>query len=482
MSDGEIINLDLAIIGSGAAGLAAALTAAEGGTKVGIFEKQRSLGGASNFFEGIFAVESEMQRNEYITYSRDEAFKAMMEYNHWRANPRLVRAIVNESAETISWLQKLGVEFKITINIPDAPRTYHLIKGEGSTVIKALATAAREKGAQIRLGTTVKQILRQGEKITGIVAEADEEEFRISAPAVVVASGGYINNKDWVKKYSGLDLGVNLIPFGNVDKMGEGIRMAWEVGAAEEGLGILELLRMGPLGPETINKGNLMCAVAQPTLWVNERGERFCDESVTFNETSEGNICARYKQKCSYNLFDESIKENWLRFGIVKNLARENPPGTRLTNFDVELKSALEKGNKEVFVADSIEELAGKIGIDPAALKATVDEYNRFCDKGHDDLFAKDPQYLQPLTKPKFYAIKAYTGCLGTLGGIKINHRAEVVDKNGKVIPGLYAAGCDAGGMWGDSYSIVTNSGGCSAFALNSGRIAGKSILKYIGK
>jgi fumarate reductase flavoprotein subunit len=146
------------------------------------------------------------------------------------------------------------------------------------------------------------------------------------------------------------------------------------------------------------------------------------------------------------------------------------------------MKSALEKGNKEVFVAGSIEELAGKLGIDPAVLKATVDEYNRLCDKGHDDLFAKDPKYLQPLTRPDFYAIKAYTACLGTLGGIKINHRTEAIDKNGKVIPGLYAAGCDAGGMWGDSYSIQVSSGMCSAFALNSGRLAGKNALKYIGR
>jgi fumarate reductase flavoprotein subunit len=482
MGDGEMIKTDVAVIGSGVAGLAAALTAAEGGARAIILEKQRSLGGTSNFFEGIFAAESELQKNEYITYSRDDAFQAMMKYSHWRSNPLLVRAIVNESAESISWLQQLGVEFKMWHNIPDSPRTYHLIKGEGSTVIKALASRAKEKRVEIRLGTIVKRILKQGDKITGLIAEADEQELQVSAPVVLVATGGYINNKDWVKKYAGLDLGVNLMPFGNVDKMGEGIRMAWEAGAAEEGMGILELLRMGPVGPETINKGNLTCAAGQPTIWVDMQGKRFCDESVTFDETAVGNICAKYKERYSYNLFDESIKEYWMKSGIDKNLARENPPGTRLTNLDMEIKSALEKGNKEVFVAGSIEELAGKMGIDPAVLKATVNEYNQFCHKHHDDTFAKDPKYLQPLTRPNFYAIKAYTASLGTLGGIKINQRAEALDKNGKVIPGLYAAGNDAGGMWGDSYSFIVNSGGCSAFALNSGRIAGKNILKYLGK
>ena len=120
---------DVAVIGSGGTGLAAALTAAEGDAKVILFEKQRSLGGSTNFFEGTFAVESDMQREKYITYSRDEAFRAMMEYSHWRANARLVRTIVNESAETISWLLRRGVVFSdITINMPDEPRTYHVPK------------------------------------------------------------------------------------------------------------------------------------------------------------------------------------------------------------------------------------------------------------------------------------------------------------------------------------------------------------------
>ena len=82
------INADIVVIGSGATGLTAALSAAEGGASVIVFEKQRSLGGTSNFFQGTFAVESGLQRERYITYSRDDAFKGIMEYSHWRANAR----------------------------------------------------------------------------------------------------------------------------------------------------------------------------------------------------------------------------------------------------------------------------------------------------------------------------------------------------------------------------------------------------------
>jgi fumarate reductase flavoprotein subunit len=475
---------DVVVIGSGASGLAAAVTAAGGGAKVILFEKQRSLGGSSNFFEGIFAVESDMQRQRYITYSRDQAFKNIMEYSHWRANARLVRAFVNESAETIAWLQKQGVEFiDATINMPDAPRTYHIVKGTGEAVVKMLATRAKEKGVDLRLATPVKKILREGERITGVIAETEDgEDIQVAAKAVVIASGGYANNKEWIKKYTGFDLDINVIPIGNVGKMGDGIRMAWEVGAAEEGTSVLEMFRIGPTGPDFPMKNPIEFVTTQPDLWVDPSGQRFCDEGIAFYDTSVGNANARIKEGYTFSIFDDSIIQRIHEKGIDRNVAVDNFPGSRPVNFDKELNAALKRGTTEIFVADSVEELAEKIGIEPAVLRATVDEYNSFCEKGHDDLFAKDLKYLWPLKGPKFYAVKAHTIFLGTKGGIKINHNMEVVDKKGKVIAGLYAGGFDAGGMWGDSYPINVASGASSGFALNSGRIAGKNILKYIGK
>ena len=97
-------------------------------------------------------------------------------------------------------------------------------------------------------------------------------------------------------------------------------------------------------------------------------------------------------------------------------------------------------------------------------------------------MFAKDPKFLWPLRGPKYYAVKARTVCLGTMGGIKINEKAEVIDRKERVIPGLYAAGFDAGGMYGYSYPIQHSSGLASAFALNSGRIAGKNASIYINR
>jgi fumarate reductase flavoprotein subunit len=478
--------IDIVVVGSGSTGMVAALTAVEGGAKVILLEKMRSMGGVSNFAEGMFAAESDMQRQQYVSYTCDDAFKTIMEYSHWRANPRLVRAFVNESAATITWLQQQGVEFvEVTTNMPGGPLVWHILKGpdreRGSFMIKTLASKAKEKGVDFRLATPVKKLIKEGGKITGVIAGEDDKEVQINAKAVIVATGGYANNKEWIKKYAGFDLGVNLTPIGNVDKMGDGIRMAWEIGAAEEGTGVLQLLRGGPvLGAGLSFIGPLESASNQPGLWVSQDGERYCDESIQGNFAFDGNAMARQKGKSVFAIFDESLVRHWMENGTDLGTGRIFPPGSRL-NIGEALKEVLETKAPDVFATDSAEGLARAMGLNPTVLKATIEEYNRFCAKGHDDLFAKDPKYLRPLKGPKFYALKCNLVFLGTLGGIKINHKMEVVDKKENPIPGLYAGGMDAGGIYGDSYDVKT-CGGTLAFGVNSGRIAGKNALKYIGK
>ena len=224
------LTTDVVVVGAGGSGLAAAVAAAEGGARVIVFEAKAIAGGTTNFPMGAFAVESNMQKERNITLTRDEAFELMMDYSHYRANARLVRAFVDKSASTIEWLQQQGVEFsEPSTTVPGAPKTWHLIKGRGGALVKALVTKAKEKGVDIRLNAPVKKIVKEGNRIAGVIAEEDGKPVSVKAKAVIVATGGYGGNKEWVKKYTGFEIGIDMFPRVDVGLMGDGLQMAWDV-------------------------------------------------------------------------------------------------------------------------------------------------------------------------------------------------------------------------------------------------------------
>jgi fumarate reductase flavoprotein subunit len=362
-------------------------------------------------------------------------------------------------------------------------RVWHVLEGphraKGAAMNRRLAEEAVNRGVQILLDIPVKSILKEQGRLVGVSAEKDGETVQITSKAVLIATGGYGNNKEWLKKYAGFDLGIDLFPLGNTNKTGDGIRMAWEAGAAEEGMGVLQLGRGGPVHTGVETTGLLEIACSQPYIRVNQFGLRYCDENIQPNFTFDGNALVRQKGRYSYSIFDESAKQYWHDLGVDLGAGFRLLPGTPI-DIDDDLKILMEKGNNDVFVADSLEELATKMGVNPNVLRSTVDEYNRFCEKGHDDLFAKDPKYLRPLRGPRFYALKGYVLFIGTLGGIKINEKMEVLDREEESIPGLYAGGLDAGGMYGDSYDLSYSPGGTLGFAVHSGRIAARYAVEFV--
>lgn len=470
------INLeaDIVAVGGGGAGLSAALIAAHGGASVILFERMAGVGGCTTFAEGMFAAESRMQFSKNMVVERDVVFKRHMEATNWRADPRLVRAFINKSASTIDWLQGLGVEFiEATALYPGGPRTWHTINGYGAAMVKVLLKKAREAKVRIMTKITAKKLIKDGDRIVGVIAEDREgSTIRVNAKAVVIADGGFANNKEMLEKYT--NAGPNLLPMGNENKMGEGIQMAWEAGAASEGTDVLQLIT--PVVRSERGITHLAAALCQPNLWVNKMGERYCDEAL-FQFPLIGNALANQKDQIMFHIFDETTKDYMKENGIDSGMGMYVPSTTKLVDIDADLKRGADDG--EVFMAGSVERLAEKIDVDADALKTTVDEYNRFCDKGHDDLFSKDPRFLQPVRTPKFYAIRGFPSFTGTLGGIKINYRTEVLNRDFEVIPGLYAAGNCAGGMYGDSYDS-SSAGTALGFAINSGRMAGESALTYI--
>ncbi|MFC1863233.1 FAD-dependent oxidoreductase [Thermodesulfobacteriota bacterium] len=474
---------DIIVVAAGPAGLAAAISAAERGASVIVFEKGSTTGGTGNMGMGPLGIESRHTRAKNFKPTKDEAFEIFMNYTHWRVDARLVRTYLNKSADTIQWLEDMGVEFVEPASyFPSAYPTWHLIKPEtgrpgpmaSATMMKIMTEKAKGMGIKILLQTPAQRIIKKDDRVVGVSAEDNSgEPIEAYGNVVIIATGGFGNNPKMVKKFTGYDLGKDMHSFRIPGLEGDGIRMAWEAGAERTDMTMEMIYTM----PDNMSlPPQLHEAFRQPHLMVNLQGERFINEAIMPNTTFTGNAIARQKDRCAFLIFDENIKKGMENDFDYRNIVF---PITQFDNADHAIKDVLDQGYPHLFAADSLEELAEKTGIDTDGLLRTVEEYNQFCAKGYDEHFNKAHKYLRPVKKPKFYAGRHFPGAYGTLGGIKINHNTEVLDKNCDPIPGLYAAGTDACSIYGDSYVFVLP-GNTMGFALNSGRIAGENAVEYI--
>jgi fumarate reductase flavoprotein subunit len=500
----EHIQADVVILGTGGAGMAAAITAAEGGAKVVLLEKRPFPGGASNTPVGFSFVQKDLD-------SRDKAFKVHMERTFWTANADLVRAFTDTSGEIPEWLIKLGAQAKVAESRPmmgePAPGSgrfqndmstqgYCSLKAigrghGGAQLIKTLVAKARKMGIEILFSTPGKKILIAGNRINGVYAETKNNNLvQVDARVVIVATAGFNEDPEMIKKYSGYDFTLdwygnceegdyfNLCP--NLRLTGDGIKMSWAVGADKGRIGI-------PIWPHVPGPGvignmpwimlsQVRIIQEQPYLWVNQDGQRFMNEEVIPGRVPAGNLIARQPGKCATVIFDGATRRHMEEESIDKIYFIF--PAKTLTDIESDMRRLIAQGNKHVFIADSLDELAGQAGINPVSLKKTVEKYNHYCEKGYDDQYAKNPKYLRPVKIPRFYGIRVYNTAYGTSGGIKVNGKTEVLTTEGKIIPGLYAAGDIILGEYsGDMVNQGLQSFG---FALTTGRIAGKSALAYL--
>lgn len=474
---------DVVVIAGGAAGLAAAISAAENGASVIILEKAATTGGAGNMGMGPLAVGSKLQRQRMVSLTKEEAFKKFMDYTHWRVDAALVKAYLNKSAETIEWLEEMGVEFyEPAKNFPSSEATWHIVKPatgkpgprSASYMYKIMTERAQELEIDILLETPARKILKENGRITGVIAEDKfGEAIQVNARAVIVATGGFGDNPEMIKEYLGYEWGRDLFSFKVPGVTGDGIKMAWEVGAGNTEMNMEIIIGVPGL------QGTAMTdyAFRQPkSLLVNQLGDRFINEQIMENTTFAGNAINRQPNRYAYSIIDKSILKYYQKngFDLVSNVF----PDIDLSDFESNLQKLIDEGNPNVFIADDLEDLANMIGIDSEHLTESVDDYNRGCSE-KEDYFDKNKTFLKPIKGPKFYAARFFVGAYGSLGGIKINSKTEVITKEWMVIPGLYAAGTDACTIFGDSYCFVLP-GNTMGFALNSGRIAGENAAEYI--
>lgn len=502
---------DIVIMGSGMAGICAADAALARGYQVTVFEKKPYQGGAvSNCPIGFVTI-----RNERAF--QDAAFKLLYEFSNYNADPAVIRNYVRNSWRTKEYIERLGVTMfpvnmleledignpKFADGFPTAIMAhgdFYITAGRGKGHAGALIclNAMRDitkRGGIYHLNTPVTDLVQDEDgNVCGVIAVNNEtgEQIEVECKAVIIASGGIMEDREMMKQYTGFTFtDYNCSGDGNVlfncfpdsGETGDGQKLAWKLGGAKTAITVTgHNLVPGPgivADSPWIVFNETRTIQEQPFLWVNKKGERFIDESISNNHMAISTGIANQPGRVSYIVFDEDTRLMLENRGV--DYMYFMFPVQQLTDIPGQFRKLRDEiGNKHIFLSATIEELCAEAGIDAEGMKETLERYNRFCDNGVDEDYFKDAAYLYPVRRGPFYAMRVYCAGYDTIGGIKVNGKMQVVTGEGDAIGGLYAAGDNMlTALYGDPPT-----GGCAGayFAMPFGFAAGESVCDQLDK
>lgn len=474
----ETLSADVCIIGAGLSGLACAVQAAQNGLDVIVLEKAPSLGGNANVIEGTFGIGDDIAKAAGIEVTIRQVLDHEMSSSQYRVDGALWRRFLDAAADNMNWLVSCGCEFTGAVeSYGGLYDTFHWYKdGEGAYgYVPQMSALAESLGVRFMTSTpATKLICADGRTVTGCYAtNEDGESIEVDSKVTVVATGGWASNPDLVAR-QGFDV-TDYHDGGLPNHDGDGYLMALDLGA-EDRLPVASQLALNivPALPKSDFKHpyNGIVGISsgmQPTIWVNQDGVRFSNETILMQNMMLQTISCR-EQKAAYTLFDQAI---W-------DMATASCEGCDPA---AELAEAVEKNEPaSIWKADTLEELAGLVGIDPETLVATVAEYNADCAAGGgDSVFNRDASTMVAIENPPYYIARNRVHYVGTFGGVRTDGMYRPVDPDGEPFQGVHVIGTDGEMRYRNVYPI--NIGGtASAGCVWSGRLAADCAKEYIGK
>ncbi len=489
----EKLAYDIAVVGGGGAGVAAALRSAQLGRRVLLLEKAASIGGSAAMCRGIGAVGSRTQEADPgCNFTVEDLFQEFMRQTSYLADNALIYQFLSNSGETVDWLQENGCKMDYVGNAQEKHigSKFKTFFNWGPEKIREMRTMMEEvvrRGGQVLTGTAAKSLLVEDGRVVGLLAENRAgERMEVRARAVILCSGGYGNNEEMVLRAT---RGVKVNRINSGGQTGDGINMGLAAGAAAENLDAIEFhgisLPFEKVGKKSAygTPGVLGVLSRLPALlWVNQAGNRFASEAIIEDISYAGNTAFRQGSQF-YALLDSAMVRTLETEGICALGAEPFADGPLQGNVVCTgLLREIEEGYGRTLTyhGDTLEELARATGVPAARLQETVARYNAFCHAGRDGMYGKDRRYLFALETPPFYAVEIRAAELCSLGSLKIDLDFRVVDTQGEAIPGLYAAGCDAsGGLFNNAY--VSLEGMTIGWAFTSGRLAGERAAAFAG-
>ncbi|GGG37531.1 fumarate reductase flavoprotein subunit [Lactobacillus apis] len=499
----KTVDVDVAVVGAGGAGVAAALAARQHGASVALIEKTISPLGASTFAGGMFAGDSQQQKEKNAVVSKKWLYDEYMDASQGYMNSILVRRIIDESGKTVDWLNENGAIMKLvdagtggSYDHIGMPATLHGYQEGGTKAVTKLIEKFKSLGGQMYFGFAGQRLLQdENGNVTGVVAQGDDQVLHVNAKKVIIATGGFGGNPKMRKEYLG-----DVSTQGQVlQNTGDGLNMAWDAGTAhhingsthyfwqtfsDEDIG--EMAKI--VGP---NWMPINALADFPNLRVNNRGQRYASETHALDFAVHGAELSEQPQQTEFVVLDQAMLDKIKEGGTVAiedhygkwkdhrefymefNFPTDTDEAIKREHEKVDFTTLLDKlsSTNVVFIGKTIKELAQRMGVNEENLQNAVDQYNNAKKKGEDDLFFSDTKRMIPVEQGPFYAVKFIARNLGTLGGATIDEKMHALAPDGEPVPNLYVAGADASGMYGKAY--VDFEGGTLGFAYISGRLAG---------
>jgi fumarate reductase flavoprotein subunit len=414
---------DVVVIGSGGAGLAAAIQAHDDGSSVLIVEKMPTIGGNTlKASAGMNAAETRFQRAKGIKDSKELFYHESLKGGKNKNNPELLRRFVMDAPQAIEWLADRGIMLNdiTTTGGMSIDRTHRPRDGSavGGYLISGLVRNVTKREIDVMLDTSVEEILRADGEVCGVrLLTEDKEQVVIEAKNVIVATGGFSANSEMVVKYRP-DL-AGFVTTNHKGATGGGIALLERIGAGTVDMGEIQIhptveQTTSYLISESIRGGG--------AILVNQQGARFFNEMQTRDKVSAAIIAL--EEKYAWIIFDEHVR--------AKNKAADEYIARGL-----------------VTSASSPRGLAEKAGFDSDTFLATLERYNGFVEKQHDEDFGRTTALRAPIKSGPFHAIRIAPGVHHTMGGVMINARTEVLDNANRPVPGAWAAGEVVGGIHG---------------------------------
>jgi len=440
---------DIVVIGSGAAGFTAAITAHDAGARVVVLEKQPITGGNSLLAAGgMNAAGTRFQQAKGIKDSVDLMYKDTMTGGKNMSDPELARILSANSAASVEWLMSLGADLSDVGRLGGASVSRaHRPKGGaavGAHIVDVLRKNVAKRKIDVRINSKVVKILEDKKgNVTGVVVQGKHRNlYVIRAKAVINAAGGFSANPERVAFYRPEYAGMTTS--NQPGATGDGLDIGTDAGGK---LRDMEQIQIHP----TVAAGSRILITeavrGNGAILVNREGKRFVNELTTRDAASAAIL--KQTGKSAFLVFDEGIRRSLKQIEGYFHL------------------SLVREGNTPA-------ELAAKIGCPPDALAATLEAYNNAVASKNDAEF-KRPDMPLPVKTAKFYAIEVMPGIHYTMGGLKINALSQVIDKNGRPIPGFYAAGEVSGGVHGGNRL----GGNSISETITYGRIAGAQAAKF---